>query len=148
MLLLQNWFGLSDEQVEQQLNDKISFNKLCGLSLEDIVPDATVLCRYRIALSENNIFENLLNIINQQLEKQGVIITQGLIIDASITDTLHKPKGKKVYEIIEYRNKENTDTTVVLQQKSKNTYEPSYNNFDEAFLASHSVIVPFPDSAN
>lgn len=117
MLLLQNWFGLSDEQVEQQVNDRLSFNKFCGLSLEDTVPDATVLCRFRTALSNNNAFEKLLNMVNKQLGKHKVIVTQGLIVDASVTDTLQKPKGKKTYEIVEDRKEDDTESTKTLQPK-------------------------------
>ena len=31
--LLQSWYGLSDEQVEYQINDRLSFQRFLGLSL-------------------------------------------------------------------------------------------------------------------
>lgn len=116
MLLLQYWFGLSDEQVELQVNDRISFSKFCGIAMDATVPDATVLCRFRVALSKANAFETLLNHINAQLEKHAVILKKGVIVDASLTDTDLKPKGKKVFEVVEDRNEENAVVTTLQEQ--------------------------------
>ena len=101
MSLLQTWYGLSDYETETQVNDRLSFMKFCGLRLEDEVPDHSAICRFRKTLNESQAYEPLLNEINRQLEKASILIKKGAIIDASITPTLNKPKGKKVYEIIE-----------------------------------------------
>lgn len=97
--LLQTWYGLSDYEVENQVNDRISFMKFCGLRFEDDVPDHSVICRFRKVLTNNKAHEELLNDVNQQLEKHSILVKQGAIIDASITPTDRKPKGKKVFEI-------------------------------------------------
>ena len=39
LLVLQQWFGLSDEEVERQANDGISFQRFLGY--QDLVPDST-----------------------------------------------------------------------------------------------------------
>ena len=100
MVLLQTWNGLSDYQVESQVNDRISFMKFCGLRLEDEVPDHSAICRFRKALTIRNGYESLLTEINAQLEKHRILVKKGTIIDASITPTPRKPKGKKEYAII------------------------------------------------
>ncbi len=97
--LLQTWYGLSDYEVENQVNDRISFMNFCGLRFEDSVPDHSVICRFRKELTDKDAHEELLNAINNQLENHSILVKQGAIIDASITPTERKPKGKKEFEI-------------------------------------------------
>jgi IS5 family transposase len=99
MTLLQTWYNLSDYGVEEQVNDTLSFMRFCGLQLEDDVPDHSVVCRFRKALSESGAWEVLLQQINTQLTRHGVLVKQGAIIDASVTPTPRKPKGKTSYTL-------------------------------------------------
>jgi hypothetical protein len=48
-LLLQQWYRLSDRDLEEDLADRLSFRRFCGLGLEDAVPDATTLSRFDLA---------------------------------------------------------------------------------------------------
>ena len=41
--LLRTWYGLSDGEVEDQVNDRLSFSRFAGLGMEDIVPDSTAV---------------------------------------------------------------------------------------------------------
>jgi len=51
MLLLQHWFnGLSDEEVEWQCRDPLSFRKFLGVSTAEAIPDSTTLVRFRSRL--------------------------------------------------------------------------------------------------
>jgi IS5 family transposase len=43
MLILQQLFNLSDEEVEFQVNDRCSFEKFVGLDVTSKVPDATTV---------------------------------------------------------------------------------------------------------
>ena len=45
--LLRTWYGLSDGEVEDQVNDRLSLSRFAGLGMEDIVPDSTTVCRFR-----------------------------------------------------------------------------------------------------
>ncbi|MDD3876023.1 MAG: IS5 family transposase [Bacteroidales bacterium] len=104
--LLQTWYGLSDYEVEDQVNDRISFSRFTGISLDEKAPDHSVISRFRTALTQKNAYDKLLQIINQQLESKQIIVKQGTIVDASVTDTPRKPKGKKEYEVVEDRNED------------------------------------------
>jgi IS5 family transposase len=74
--------------------------RFCGLQLEDEVPDHSVVCRFRKALNQTGAWEVLLDQINSQLTARGVLVKPGAmaIIDASITPTPRKPKGKTTYK--------------------------------------------------
>jgi transposase, IS5 family len=105
MMLLQTWYGLSDKAIEMSVRDRISFSKFCEISMDESVPDSTVLCRFRNTLAKSNALEKLLKIINQRLESGNLMVIEGVIIDASVTATLRKPRGKKEYElVVEDRN--------------------------------------------
>jgi IS5 family transposase len=103
MSLLQTWYGLSDYEVEEKVNDSLSFMKFVGLTLEDPVPDNTVLSRFRTELTRKQGYEKLMELINIQLEEKGILLKKGAIVDASITDSPRKPRGKKEYEMVEDR---------------------------------------------
>src|SRR5438046_10601523 len=47
MLVLQALNNLSDEQVEYQVRDRLSFSRFLGLAIEDSIPDATTLGLFR-----------------------------------------------------------------------------------------------------
>lgn len=101
---LRTWYGLSDGEVEEQVNDRLSFSRFVGLGLEDTAPDSTTVCRFRNTLMEADLYDMVLNEINPQLSSQGVIVKRGAIVDASITDTPRRPRSRKEYEVVEDRN--------------------------------------------
>jgi IS5 family transposase len=45
---------LSDYEVEEKVNDSLSFMKFVGLTLEDDVPDHSVLSRFRTELTQKD----------------------------------------------------------------------------------------------
>ena len=51
LLVLQSLYNLSDEQVEYQARDRLSFARFLGLGLEDTVPDATSPWLFRETLA-------------------------------------------------------------------------------------------------
>ena len=111
MLLLQNWYGLSDYEVEDRINDSLSFSYFCGLTIEQISPDHSTLSRFRTALTKTGTFEKLFKSINSQLEKHQIIVKKGAIVDASVIDTPLRPKGKTKHEVTEDRSDKEVKTT-------------------------------------
>ena len=106
MGLLQTWYGLSDYEIEDRLNDSISFSKFCGLPLDKSAPDNSTLSRFRSELTQKKVYEKLFRAMNKQLEKHQIIVKKGILVDASITDSPLKPKGKANYEIVTDREQE------------------------------------------
>lgn len=99
MTLLQTWYGLSDYEVEDRVNDSISFSRFVGISLDNSVPDHSVISRFRSELTAKGVYEKLFKAMNKQLEKHKIIVKTGAIVDASIVDSPFKPKGTVSYEI-------------------------------------------------
>jgi IS5 family transposase len=109
MCLLQSWYGLSDYEVEDRINDSLSFSYFCGMTIEQVAPDHSTLSRFRTALTKTKTFEKLFSSINNQLEINGIIVKTGLIIDASEIDTDLRPKGKASYKVAEDRSEEEVE---------------------------------------
>jgi IS5 family transposase len=85
-LLLQSLYGLSDRELEEALDDRLSFRRFVGLSLEEPVPDHTVLNRFRNRLVVEALLEKLFAELDRQLEKAGVILKRGTMLDATLIE--------------------------------------------------------------
>lgn len=83
-LLLQRWYGLSDEGLEEALFDRLSFQRFCGLSLEDDIPDHSTIWRFRERLVQAGLVEKLFDELQRQLEARNVVVKQGTLIDATL----------------------------------------------------------------
>lgn len=90
-LLLQQWYRLSDAELEEALNDRVSFRRFLGLSLEDAAPDHTTLCRFRIRLTEAGLADKLFAEFEKQLDQRGLLLKRGTMIDASLVESPHRP---------------------------------------------------------
>lgn len=106
MSLLQTWYGLSDYEVEDRVNDSISFGYFCGLHIDEVAPDHSTLSRFRTTLTRSGAYQALFKAINKQLESHNIIVKSGAIIDASVIDTPLRPKGKTKHEVTEDRKDE------------------------------------------
>src|SRR5437660_1125572 len=90
---LQQWFNLSDPAVEEALYDSVGMRQFVGIDLGcEPVPDETTVCKFRHLLEEHQLGEQILGQVNLHLEAQGVRITTGTIVDATI---LHAPTSTK-----------------------------------------------------
>ena len=99
--LLQTWYGLSDYEIEDRVNDSISFSYFCGLTIDSIAPDHSTLSRFRKAMTQVNAYEELFKKFNNQLESHGIIVKTGAIVDASVIETPLKLNGKTTHKVIE-----------------------------------------------
>ena len=115
ILLLQRWYNLSDAAVEEALYDRLSFVLFVGLSLDhDEVPDATTICRFRQSLVERNVQKRLLDKLNHQLQRRGLLVREGAIVDASVVSSARRPL--KVLEVLpqdrQEANEDAADVTI------------------------------------
>jgi IS5 family transposase len=96
MYLLQIWFNLSDEGIEDALYDIQSMRQFVGINLltED-VPDATTLLKFRHLLESNGIARQVFNDLGQELVRSGQMVRGGTIVDATIFDAPSSTKNEK-----------------------------------------------------
>src|SRR5438552_16580135 len=88
---LQQWFNLSDPGVEEAYSAVM--RQFVGIDLGcEPVPDETTVCKFRHVLEEHQQGEQILGQVNLHLQAQGVRITTGTIVDATI---LHAPTSTK-----------------------------------------------------
>lgn len=93
-LLLAQWHSLSDEEVEAGLADRMSFRRFCGLALADEVPDHSTLWRFREALGKAGLAQAVFAEIDRQLDRRGMILRKGTLIDASLIAAQAHPPAK------------------------------------------------------
>ena len=99
MLVLQQWHGLSDPELERQANDRISFRQFLGYP--EKIPDRSTIWLFRERLSESGKDSQIWNELQQQLDLKGLTIRKGMIQDATFihSDPGHEkvdtPRGKE-----------------------------------------------------
>jgi len=85
MYLLQVWFSLSDEGVEEAIYDSYAMRRFMGLDFAlEQVPDATTLLHFRHLLEKHQLGQKLFEAQNEIFEAQGWIMRGGSIVDATI----------------------------------------------------------------
>ena len=99
MYLLQAWFTLSDEGVEDAIYDSYAMRKFMGINfMEGKAPDATTLLHFRHLMERHDLSRQLFEAINGELEACGLIMRGGSIIDATIisapTSTKNETKSR------------------------------------------------------
>ena len=97
MLVLQQWYGLSDPELERQVADRISFRKFLGFP--DTIPDYSTVWRFRERLIETGKDKEIWEELQRQLDAKGLKVNKGVIQDATFitADPGHaradKPRG-------------------------------------------------------
>jgi IS5 family transposase len=86
VLVLQSLYNLSDEKIEFQIRDRISFMRFLDLSLGDAAPDEKTIWLFREQLTEAGLIKRLFEEFDAFLQEKGFSARKGQIIDASIVE--------------------------------------------------------------
>ena len=82
---LQHFFNLSDPGMEEALYDSESMRRFAGLELGvDAIPDESTILRFRHLLERNGLAQGIFTAVNAHLDKQGLTLKSGTIVDATI----------------------------------------------------------------
>lgn len=85
MYLIANWFNLADEACEDALYDVPVFRDFCRIDLgRERVPDATTLLQFRHLLEAHEIGAALFAKIGELLQANGMKLSGGTIVDATL----------------------------------------------------------------
>ena len=86
MLVLQSLYNLSEDQIEYQVRDRLSFMRFVGLGFEDTVPDGTTLWLFREKLANAGLMDDLFQRFDRHLQAKGYIARGGQMVDATIVE--------------------------------------------------------------
>lgn len=98
ILLLQAWWGLTDQGVEEALDDRLSFRRFAGLPLDEAAPDHSAIWRFRQKLQGDRL-EALFVAIHDQLDALGLVVRKGTLIDATLLKSKARPPRPKEGEV-------------------------------------------------
>ena len=86
ILILQRYYNLSDDQVEYQINDRMSFMRFLNLSIADVIPDSKTVWNFRQQIVDLKLVDIIFDLFIKELEKLGLVVNEGKIIDASFIE--------------------------------------------------------------
>ncbi|MCK5307690.1 MAG: IS5 family transposase [Zetaproteobacteria bacterium] len=93
---LQHWFNLSDPAVEEALYDSRAMRNFVGIDLgREAAPDETTVCKFRHLLEAHNLGKQLFALIAGYLDENGMKVSRGTIVDATIIDAPASTKNRK-----------------------------------------------------
>lgn len=88
ILVLQRYYNLSDEQAEFQITDRMTFRRFIGLALDDKIPDAKTIWKFRDDLSQekHDTAKELFDLFEGKLEAESLIGNEGTLVDATFVE--------------------------------------------------------------
>jgi len=92
LLVLQQWYGLSDPELEKQALNRLSFRRFLGYP--ERVPDSTTIWLFRERLAETGMDKLIWAELQRQLDEAGLRVRKGVAQDASFIEADPGPSGK------------------------------------------------------
>lgn len=120
MLFIQYLYNLSDPELEDQLIDRLSFQKFVGLSFNNEIPDFTTLWRFKEKLIEHKLGDAIFDTILAQLDAKGLLVKQGTIVDATIVNSTTQTMKREERE--SQKNNAQVDTDAEYTAKRNKYY--------------------------
>ena len=69
ILILQRYYNLSDDQVEYQINDRMSFMRFLNLTISDVIQDSKTVWNFRQQIVDLELVDPIFNLSIKELEK-------------------------------------------------------------------------------
>ncbi len=85
-LVIQSLYNLSDQQLEYQTTDRLSFKRFLGLTGADKSPDEKTFWAFRETLGANQLIGPLFERFHSALESAGMFARKGQMVDASFVE--------------------------------------------------------------
>ena len=97
MLLLQTWFNLSDEGIEDAIYDSYAMKSFMRINFSqgEQLPDATTLCKFRKLLNEHDLQKKCFAQVQELLAQEGKQVRGGTIVDATIIEAPTSTKNEE-----------------------------------------------------
>ena len=95
ILILQQWYGLSDMEAERQIADRLSFMEFLGYPSE--IPDSRTIWLFRDRLNKTGVHRVVWSELQSQLDSMGLKVVTGTVLDATFIEadpgSSKKPRG-------------------------------------------------------
>lgn len=95
ILILQRIYNLSDEKMEFEILDRTTFKVFLDLELEDKVPDQKTIWLFREQITQSGIADKLFNKFAGTLSGEGLIVKEGVLVDATLVEVPKQRNTKK-----------------------------------------------------
>ena len=122
MLFLQHLYNLSDPELEDQVNDRLSFQRFAGIGYTTTVPDFTTIWRFKEALVLEGLMDGLFDLVLSFIEQRGLLLKKGTCIDATIVPSSTRPLSKERREELEKDPSPQVDTDATSTKKRGKWY--------------------------
>lgn len=146
-LIIQSIYGLSDDAVEFQIKDRLTFQQFLGLKLCDRVPDAKTIWAFRETLKSTDEktpdrVSEIFDLFHEKLEQKGLILNEGKMVDASIVTAPRPRNNKDEHETIkdgktpqEWEEQENKLSQKDLDARFTKKHNKSYYGYKDHIKA-------------
>lgn len=84
--VLRRIYNLSFDQIEYQINDRLSFMRFLGIGLNEQVIDLRTIWDFENKLAQAELIDEKFFMFDEKLEEEGLITHKGTIIDATFVD--------------------------------------------------------------
>lgn len=122
LLYIQYLYNLSDPELEEQVNDRLSFQQFAGIGMQEMVPDYTTIWRFKESLIKANLLEQMFSMIIRMIEHKGLLVKKGTIVDATIIQSAHRPLSKDKRQELEEKPSSQMDTEAMSTEKNGKKY--------------------------
>lgn len=100
IVVLESLYNLSDQQMEFQIRDRLSFMRFLGLSMDDRVPDEKTIWLFKDTLAQRKVTEKLFARFDGFLAEKGYAARKGQIVDASFVQVPRQRNTRQENQII------------------------------------------------
>ncbi len=122
ILFVQYLYNLSDPELEDQLNDRLSFQRFVGLGMNSTVPDYTTIWRFKEALIRHRLLDGLFQMIVDACEQRGLLVKRGTLVDSTIIESVNRPLSRQRRKTLGQRPSAQIDTDATSTRKGNRQY--------------------------
>ncbi len=91
--LMQNWWSLTDDAMEDALIDNGAIRPFAGIDLaQDNIPDATTILAFPHVVEQHQLAEEIFKTVGQYLREKGMLLREGIVVDTTI---IHAPTSTR-----------------------------------------------------
>ena len=108
--ILQNLYNLADMAASYEIIDSRASAKFCEVTSSNQVPDGDTIGRFRHILTENHLQEKIFEDLKASLEKEGLLLQKGTIVDSTLiaapisTKNKEKKRDEDAHQVIKGHN--------------------------------------------